>query len=144
MITRYQGWPAFRNADRLAKMFDELWPNPDETRWANQPQVDILETEKDLTLVMDLPGVEEKDIDVEVVSGRLTIRAQRETEKEEKRNDYVRMERTFGSYLRSFNLEFPVEADKVDAQYKKGVLTVKVPKAKGAMAHHVPVRRIEK
>lgn len=144
MITRYQGWPAFRNADRLAKMFDELWPNADETRWANQPQVDILETEKDLTFVMDLPGVEEKDIDVEVVGDRLTIRAQRELEKEEKRDDYVRMERTFGSYQRSFNLEFPVESDKVDAQYKKGVLTVMVPKAKGAKSHHVPVRRIEK
>lgn len=144
MITRYQGWPAFRNADRLAKMFDELWPNTDEARWVNQPQVDILETEKELTFVMDLPGVEEKDIDVEVVGDRLTIRAQRELEKEVKRDDYVRMERTFGSYQRSFNLDFPVETDKVDAQYKKGVLTVKVPKAKGAQSHHVPVRRLDK
>lgn len=144
MITRYQGFPAFRSAERLAKMFEDLWPEVDETRWANQPKVDILETEKDLTLVMDLPGVEEKDIDVEVVGDRLTIRAHREMEKEEKRDDYVRMERSFGTYQRSFSLNFPLETNKVNAQYEKGVLKVRVPKMESAQAHHVPIKRIDK
>jgi HSP20 family protein len=144
MITRYQGFPAFRNAERLAKMFEDLWPEVDETRWANQPKVDILETEKDLTFVLDLPGIDEKDIDVEVVGDRLTVRAHRETEKEEKRDNYVRMERSFGTYQRSFSLDFPVAPNKVDARYEKGVLHVCVPKAENAKAHHVPVKKIGK
>jgi HSP20 family protein len=125
-------------------MFSDFWPEPDEVRWANQPTVDIKETEKEIMFFVDLPGVDEKDVDVEFMGDCLTISAKREFNEEEKRDDYVRLERSFGSFQRSFTLNFPVKPGDVKAEYEKGVLRVVVPKAEVPKTHHVPVKAIGK
>jgi HSP20 family protein len=130
--------------ERLSKLFDEIWPETDEFRWALHPQVDVKETDNDLTFVVDLPGVKDEDIEVELTGDVLTICGKREMAKEERREDYLRMERNYGEFRRSFTLSFPVKPDDIRAAYDRGVLRVTLPKAEGAKAHKVPVRSIGK
>ena len=88
------------------------------------PAVDVTETEKGYKVVAELPGMDEKNIEVKIANGRLTIKG----EKEEEKQDYYLRERNFGSFERSFPVPDGVELDKVDASFKKGVLTVTLPK----------------
>jgi HSP20 family protein len=92
------------------------------------PSVDIAEDDKKIVLKTDLPGVEEKDIEVTVDDGTLTLSGERKFEKETKEENFHRVERRFGSFSRSFALPENVDADNVSASYKKGVLEVTLPK----------------
>jgi HSP20 family protein len=130
-ITR---WDPFRNLtafqDQFNRMFEStLKANQDNsalTTWA--PAVDIYETENELVLKADLPEVEEKDIDVRIENNMLTIRGERKFEKSLKEDNYLRVERTFGSFSRSFSLPNTVDTETIRAIYKNGVLTVELPK----------------
>ncbi len=95
--------------------------------WA--PEVDIKETDKEVTLRADLPGMKLEDIDVSVEENQLIIKGKRKYEKEEKEKDFVRLERSYGSFYRSFNIGVPIKEDKIKASYKDGVLEINVPKA---------------
>lgn len=95
--------------------------------WA--PDVDVKETDKEILIKADLPGIKKEDIDVSVDDGQLVIKGERKMEKEEKGKDYVRVERSYGSFYRSFSLGVPVKEDKIKADYKDGVLKMTVPKA---------------
>lgn len=91
-------------------------------------QVDVAEDDKAYTITAELPGIEEKDIDVAVAEGVLTLKGEKRAETEEKnKNRYVR-ERSYGAFQRSFALPADIDADKIDARFAKGVLTVTVPK----------------
>lgn len=92
------------------------------------PSVDIAEDDKKIVLKTDLPGVEEKDIKVTVEDGTLTLSGARKFEKETAEENFHRVERRYGSFTRSFALPETVDADKVSASYKKGVLEVTLPK----------------
>ncbi len=92
------------------------------------PAVDIVEKDKEFQITAELPGVEEKDIEVKLANGGLTIRGEKKEEKEEKKKDYYVSERCYGSFERYFALPDGVDADKIAATYKKGVLTVTLPK----------------
>ena len=94
------------------------------------PAVDILETEDALTLKADLPDVKSEEIDVRVENGTLTLKGTRKFEKDEAVKGYHRIERSYGDFVRSFAVPSSVETDKVDAQYKNGVLTITLPKRK--------------
>jgi HSP20 family protein len=94
--------------------------------WA--PDVDIKETEKEVQIKADLPGMKLEDIDVSVDENQLIIKGERKTEKEEKGKDYIRVERSYGSFYRSFNIGVPVKADEIKASYKNGVLEINLPK----------------
>jgi HSP20 family protein len=119
--------PWFDDFDRLFE--NGLRPSSREPRsGAWTPGVDIVENEKEIVLRADLPGVDEKDIDVQVEDGTLTLKAERKFEKESKDGDYHRVERAYGSFHRSFSLPENVDADNVAATYKKGVLAVTLPK----------------
>jgi HSP20 family protein len=96
------------------------------TTWA--PAVDIYETENDLVLRADLPGIDEKDLDVRVENNLLTIRGERKFEQQVKEDNYLRIERTYGSFRRSFGLPNSVNSEAIKAEYKNGVLTVELPK----------------
>ena len=96
--------------------------------------VDVKETDKAIEVRADLPGVEEKDIDVTLADGRLTIKAEKKTETDKKEGGYHLMERSAGSFFRSLALPFAVEADKVTAVFDKGVLTLTLPKPPGVAA----------
>jgi HSP20 family protein len=96
------------------------------TAWA--PAVDIFETGHELVLKADLPDLDEKDIDVRVENNMITVSGERKFEKELKEENYLRVERSYGSFSRSFSLPNTVKMDAVLAEYKNGVLTVHLPK----------------
>ena len=103
------------------------------------PAVDILETEDELVLKADLPDVELKDIDVRVENGTLSIKGERKFEKDYSDKGYHRIERSYGSFMRSFSVPNAVDTEKVSADYKNGVLTVKLPKKEAAKPKQVKV-----
>ena len=127
-ITRFRDFSAFQ--DRLNRMVESsLKSSPDNsvlTTWA--PAVDIYETENDLVLKADLPEVAEKDIDIRVENNMLTIRGERKFEESVKEDNYLRVERAYGSFSRSFSLPNTVDTESIKANYKDGVLTVELPK----------------
>ncbi len=103
------------------------------------PAVDISETENELILKADLPDVKLSDIDVRVENQTLTIKGERQFEKDEKTKGYHRIERNYGTFVRSFAVPASVEADKVAAEYTNGVLTVKLPKKEAAKPRQVKI-----
>jgi HSP20 family protein len=91
-------------------------------------QVDVAETEKAIEVTADLPGVNEKDIDVSLAGDMLTIKAEKKSDKEEKTKDYHLVERSYGTFERSMMLPFKADASKIDAKFDKGVLKLTVQK----------------
>jgi HSP20 family protein len=104
------------------------------------PAVDIVERDAAYEITADLPGMEEKDIEVKAVNGTLTITGERQEQKEEKKNDYYLHERRYGSFERSFRIPDTVNVDRIEAQFKNGVLTVTLPKTAEAQK---PVKKID-
>ena len=107
------------------------------TTWA--PAVDIYETPNELVVKADLPDVNEKDIDMRVENNLLTIRGERKFEKSVSEENYLRVERTYGAFSRSFSLPNTVNAEKIGAEYKNGVLTVTLPKREESKPRQVKV-----
>ncbi len=103
------------------------------------PPVDILETENDLVLKADLPDLQLEDIDVRVENQTLSIKGERRFEKEASEKGYHRIERSYGTFVRSFAVPNSVDSDKVSADYKNGVLTVTLPKKENAKPKQVKV-----
>jgi len=93
------------------------------------PAVDVAETDKAYEITAELPGLDEKNVEVKVANGILTIKGEKQEEKEEKKKDYYMRERTFGSFQRSFEVPEGVDGDKIEASFKKGVLSVTLPKS---------------
>lgn len=106
------------------------------------PSVNVADTEKEVQITAELPGVEEKDVDVTVVNGSLVIKGEKKAEKEEKGKNYYRVERSFGSFERVLPLSRDVVQDKAEATFKNGVLTVKLPKTAEAIqaTKKIPVK----
>jgi HSP20 family protein len=127
--------------DQFNRLFNEQFRNPSEesalTTWA--PAVDIYETPNDLVVKADLPDVNEKDIDVRVENNLLTIRGERKFEKSVSEENFLRVERTYGSFSRSFSLPNTVKAETIAAEYKNGVLTVTLPKREESKPRQVKV-----
>jgi len=150
-------WPSFEGLrQEIDRLFDDFglgfrWPlgrsllaaEPlfrREPTSAKMPAVDVVESEKAYEITADLPGMDEKNIEVKVADGVLTIKGARQEEKEEKKKDYYLQERSFGSYQRSFGLPESVDPDKIEANFKKGVLTVTLPKKVEAQK---PAKKVE-
>jgi HSP20 family protein len=95
---------------------------------AFSPRVDVVETEKEVRISAELPGLEEKNIDLGLSQNVLTISGQKEEEKKEKGHNYLRAERSYGSFRRSIPLPSAVNANKADAVFRNGVLTVTLPR----------------
>lgn len=124
--------------DLFSRAFGEegaLWPGE-----RIVPSLDIAESDGALEVRMDIPGMEAKDIDIQVNGNLLTISGERKEEKEEKGKTYHRIERRTGSFSRSVTLPCPVKDEAVDAQYKSGILTVKLPKSEEAKAKKIAVK----
>jgi len=94
------------------------------------PQVDVADTDKEIKVSVELPGLDDKDVEVSLTRETLTIKGEKREEKEEKGKDYYRSERSFGSFTRTIPLPFEIDAEKAEASFKKGVLTVSLPKTK--------------
>jgi HSP20 family protein len=93
-----------------------------------RPSVDVSETDKDVTISAELPGMDQKDVTVELDEGSITIRGEKKQEQEDKGKDWYRREMSYGSFNRVVPLPVTVDAEKAKARFKKGVLTVTVPK----------------
>jgi HSP20 family protein len=132
-----------REIDRLFEDFDGgIWRSrlgrplfdvqpfwPREATFAAAPAVDVAETDKGYEITAELPGMDEKNIEVKFADGILTIKGERQEEKEEKKKDYYLSERSFGSFQRSFQVPDNVQTDKIEASFTKGVLTITLPKS---------------
>ena len=129
-----------KDMDRLFDRFVEpAWPEmPMLSEW--EPTVDISEDKDTVTVTAELPGVEQKDIAVSLQDGVLTIKGEKQTEKEEKGKRYHRVERSYGSFYRAVRLPAAVEAGKVAAAFKDGVVTITLPKAPEAKGTMIPVK----
>jgi HSP20 family protein len=104
------------------------------------PAVDIAEKDNAYEITADLPGIDEKNVEVQLSNGNLTIKGEKKEEKEEKKKDYYLQERRFGSFERTFGVPEGVDADKIEANFKKGVLTVTMPKKAEAQK---PIKKID-
>jgi HSP20 family protein len=93
-----------------------------------KPTLDLGATDKEYTITVEIPGVDEKDIKLEIVNDTLTISGEKKQEKEEKEKDYYRMERSYGSFQRVLSLPEDADQEKINATFKKGVLTVTMPR----------------
>lgn len=104
------------------------------------PSVDIIENEKAYVIKAELPEIEQKDVKVTVQNGILSLSGERRFEKEEKGRKYHRIERSYGSFIRSFDLPDDADAEHVEAKFSDGVLTVHVTKSKEATAKEIEIK----
>lgn len=129
---------AWRDFDRVLEDFfggRGLWPlSPEVGRRTFVPSVDVRETDKEIVVSADLPGLDEKDIRVELIGDGLTISGEKKSEHEESGRGFYRAERSYGSFERFIPLPVGVEAEKATAEFKNGVLTVTLPKPPEAQA----------
>ncbi len=109
---------------------------------AFSPSIDVKESDKDFVIRAELPGVEEKDIDVTVTNDSVTIKGEKKEEKEDKGKNYYYMERSYGSFNRVIPLGAETDADKAEASFKNGVLNITVPKSarEKAKGTKVPIK----
>jgi HSP20 family protein len=139
-------WDPFRGMtslqDQVNRLFqDSLFRGRTDdsalTTWA--PAVDIYEDANQVVIKADLPEINEKDLDLRVENNTLTIRGERKFEKKVDEDNYLRVERAYGSFSRSFSLPNTVSADAVKAEYKNGVLTVALPKREESKPKQIKV-----
>ncbi len=109
----------------------------DYSKWA--PEVDIYESEKEIVLKADLPGVNLDDVDIRVENNTLTVQGERKFEKAVNGDNYNRVERTYGAFARTFTLPNTVNAEKIEAAYDNGVLNITLPKREEARPKQIKV-----
>jgi HSP20 family protein len=148
-LARGQSEDVFLQLQRdVNRLFDSFWRGfgpPsfggfEEAGGRLQPRTDIAETDKEVEVKIELPGIDEKDVDVALSEGVLTIKGEKKSEREEKGGDFYLTERSFGAFQRSIQLPSGVDIDKVSAEFAKGVLTVRMPKLPEAQS---TVKKIE-
>jgi HSP20 family protein len=129
-----------REMDRLFERFLEpVWPEmPTMGEW--EPKIDVTEDKEAIIVKAELPGVEEKDISVSMQDDMLMIKGEKQSEKEEKDKRYHRVERTYGAFSRAMRLPAAVDGSKATAEFKNGVVTIKLPKAPEAKGTTIPVK----
>jgi len=143
-MTVLSRWEPFREfatlQDRMNRLFRDN-DNQDESLTTSSfaPAVDVYEDEHQVTLKIEVPGIDEKDIDVRVENNTLTVHGERKIEKEEKEENYRRVERQYGSFIRTFTLPTTVDSEKVAADYDKGVLKISLPKKAEAKPKQIKV-----
>ena len=134
--------PAPERSNWLRRFFDydPFFTETDfETTPTFVPAVDIREEEDKYILDAELPGMKKEDVHIEVKDGVLTLSGERKFENEEKRDDYTRIERSYGSYQRTFTLPDHVDEEKIEAAYSEGVLTIVLPKGEEAKPKQIEV-----
>jgi HSP20 family protein len=130
-ITRRDQSRSLALQDEVNRLFDDNFTrersgHADLAAWA--PSVDIYETENELVVKAELPDVQEKDIDVRISNSTLTIRGERRFDKDVKEENFLRIERAYGSFMRSFSLPNSVSSDNIRAEYRNGVLSLHMAK----------------
>jgi HSP20 family protein len=144
-MTSITRWDPFHTLSGLQEQVNRLFETSFQgraqdsapTTWA--PAVDIYETENELVLKADLPDINEKDLDIRVENNMLTIHGERRFEQQVKEENYLRVERAYGTFSRSFSLPNTVNTEATKAEYKNGVLMVQLPKRAEAKPKQVKI-----
>jgi HSP20 family protein len=128
--------------NQMNRLFDsamQTWPGDSNgtTHWA--PPADIYETEDELVVALDLPGVDPNMVDIRVENNVLTIRGERQFEEKQNKDSFHRVERSYGAFARSFTLSTFVDADKIRASYRAGVLNINLPKAEAVKPKRIQI-----
>jgi HSP20 family protein len=144
VITRWDPFREFSTLqDRMNRLFrDSYGPEGREETLNNTsfaPPVDVYEDEHSVNVKIEVPGVDEKDIDVRIENNVLTVHGERKFEKEEKQENFRRVERQYGSFTRTFTLPTTVDAEKVAASYDKGILKIALPKKAEAKPKQIKI-----
>jgi len=143
-------WDPFREMNTLQREINRLFADSmtregkDETGLVQEkswmPAVDISENEKEFLVKAELPGLEQKDIEVSLEENRLTIKGEKKFEQEEKGENYLRREMTYGSFYRAFNITAPIKEDGIKANYKSGILEITLPKEEKAQPKKIEIK----
>ena len=143
VLTRWDPFREFTTVqDRLNRLFRESYGEGREealTTSTFAPPVDVYEDEHNVMLKIEVPGIDEKDIDVQIENNTLTVHGERKFEKEEKEENFRRVERQYGSFTRSFTLPNTVDAEQVQAHYDKGILKIQLAKKAEAKPKQIKV-----
>lgn len=144
-LTRWDPFADLANLrEQMNRMFDDRFfrvGGREETTLAQfAPPVDVFEDENEIRITAELAGVQPEDVQVKIEEGALTISGQRRLEKEDKRENYHRIERTYGSFLRSFNLPPNVDVEQIHAENRHGVLTIQLPKREETRPRTIDVK----
>ena len=138
-------WKPFKELGIVRNEMDRLWDSFLEGRpkvrfgeWF--PSLDVAETKNDIVVKVELPGMDQKDIDISLSDGHLMIKGEKKQEKEEKEENYHFIERSYGTFTRSVHLPKEVKRDKISASYKNGVLKVLLPKSEEAKKKEVKIQ----
>ena len=140
--------PLGRLREEMDHLFERFWREPWSSEFADiMPagaglglRLNLAESENDVTVTAEVPGVDPKDVEIKVTEGLLTIHGEKKHEKEEKKRNYHYRERSYGSFHRSIRLPSTVDSNKVDASYKNGVLTVTLQKRPEAKPKRIAVK----
>jgi HSP20 family protein len=129
-------WDPFRDMvtlrEKMNRLFEDVFTGQSESKelaassWA--PAVDIFETENDLVMTAEVPGIDEKDIEIKIEDNTLILKGARKFEKETKEENYHRIERSYGSFYRAFTLPNSIDPEKIQAEHENGVLKITMPK----------------
>jgi HSP20 family protein len=142
VLTRWEPFREFSTLqDRMNRLFRDTYGSEEDslTTTAFAPPVDVYEDEHNITLKVEVPGIDEKDIDVRLENHTLTVHGERKFEKEEKEENFRRVERRYGSFTRTFTLPNTVDAENVTANYEKGVLKIQLAKKSEAKPKQIKV-----
>ena len=142
VLTRFEPYREFATLqDRLNRLFQSSFGESQDslTTSSFSPAVDVYEDEHAVNLKIEVPGIEEKDLDIRVENNTLTVHGERKFEKEEKEENFHRIERRYGAFSRSFTLPKTVDVDKVEAHYEAGVLNIKLAKKAEAKPKQIKI-----
>jgi HSP20 family protein len=144
VLTRWEPFREFSTLqDRMNRLFRETYNEGgrDESLTASNfaPAVDVYEDEHNVSLKIEVPGIDEKDIDIRLENNTLTVHGERKIEKDEKEENYRRVERQYGNFTRTFTLPTTVDGEKVSANYDKGILKITLPKKAEAKPKQIKV-----
>lgn len=141
LAVRHQPEDLFSQLHReMNQLFDDVWrgfdvPSVTGSGLRLQPKVDVAETDKVVEVTVELPGLDEKDVEVTLADGILTLKGEKKDERKEEGKGFYLAERSYGSFQRSIALPQGIDSEKVSAEFNKGVLTVKAPKLPEAQSN---------
>ncbi|HAY21302.1 MAG TPA: molecular chaperone [Desulfobacterales bacterium] len=141
-------WEPFREVSRLRREMDRVFEDffgprrwgliPWEGEWT--PAMDVAETDEQVVVKAEIPGIEPKEINISLTGDVLTVKGEKKSEREEKKENYHLVERSYGAFSRSVTLPAAVDADKIDAKYEKGVLTITCPKKEAVKPKQIEIK----
>lgn len=141
-------WRPFKELERIRREMDRIWDSFFEERPRKKgeefgewlPLIDISETNNDIIMKAELPGIDPKNVDISLINDVLTIRGEKKQEREEQEENYHLIERSYGSFTRSIRLPRDVQSDKISASYKNGILKVVLPKSEEAKKKEIKIK----